>query len=71
MTNRELCELLNDENRKISLKEFQEILYQFKEDCMNETYKLGTDDRNVQFYYGETNAFSIALDLSEHLDIEE
>lgn len=65
MTNAELHEILDDENKKISLKEFRDILWQLKEDCFDEINVKKVSDQ--QFYYGEVNAFYIALDLSEHI----
>ena len=67
MTNAELHEILDDENKKISLKEYRDILFKLKEDCFEQIYKLKVDNFKAQFYYGEVNAFYIALDLSEHI----
>lgn len=71
MNKEELHKILDDENKKISLKEFREILYKLKEDCFDEIHKLDVTNPRAQFYYGETNAFFIVLDLSEHIDLEE
>jgi hypothetical protein len=68
MTNGELHDILDDANKKISLKEFRDILWQLKEDCFNEVHKLGVTNNNTHFYQGEINAFYIALDLSEHIE---
>ena len=62
MTNGELHDILDDENKKISLKEFRNILYELINDCTREAIN------NLSFYQGEINAFYIALDLSEHIE---
>ena len=62
MTNGELHEILDDENKKISMKEFKNILYELIDDCTREATNGG-----LSFYNGEINAFYIALDLSEHI----
>ena len=62
MTNGELHDILDDDNKKISLKEFRNILYELIDDCTRETIS-----GNLQYYQGEINAFYIALDLSEHI----
>lgn len=71
MTKEELHKILDDENKKISFKEYRDILYKLKEDCFEELYKLKVENSKTQFYYGEINAFFIALDLSEHIIEEE
>ena len=68
MTNGELHDILDNENKKISLKEFRYILWQLKEDCVKQVNKLDVKDPLNQRYYGEINAFYIALDLSEHIE---
>ena len=67
MTKLELHEVLDDENKKITVEEFRDIIYRLKEDCFKELYKLKVDSIKAQWYYGEVNAFFIALDLSEHI----
>ena len=68
MTKEELHKILDDENKKITVKEFQDILYRLKEDCFEQVYKLkDCSDIRVQYYNGEINAFYLALDLSEHI----
>ena len=62
MTNGELHDILDDENKKISLKEFRDILYELIDDCTREAIN------NLSFYQGEINAFYISLDLSEHIE---
>lgn len=68
MTNAELNEILNDENKKISLKEFREILWQLKEDCFEKCWECEIGEYKQGYYSGEENAFYIALDLSEHIE---
>lgn len=63
MTNAELHDILDDENKKISLKEFRNILYELIDDCTREA-----TNGDLSFYNGEINAFYIALDLSEHIE---
>jgi hypothetical protein len=67
MTTAELHEILDDENRKITLKEYQEILYQLKSDVIHTlaNSKVSTDEE--RWYAGEMNGFQLALDLSEHI----
>ena len=67
MTNGELHDILDDENKKISLKEFRNVIYKVINSCASELGK----EKNImarQFYNGEINAFYIALDLSEHIE---
>lgn len=74
MTTAELHEILDDENRKITLKEYQEILYQLKWDVNDEICKLAKEDvthPTIKWYNGEMNGFQLALDLSEHIKEEQ
>lgn len=72
MTNGELHDILDDENKKISLKEFRDILWKLKEDSLHEAYKLSyLMHPTAKYYCGEVNAFYIALDLSEHIEDED
>lgn len=67
MTNGELHDILDDENKKISLKEFRDVIYKVINSCVSELGK----EKNImarQFYNGEINALYIALDLSEHIE---
>lgn len=64
MTNAELHEILDDENKKISLKEFRNILYELINDCVIESTR---EIDRMFFNSGQINAFYIALDLSEHI----
>lgn len=69
MTNEGLHKILDDEDKKISLKEFKEIIYDMKRDCDREAYlaSAARDIYRMGFYAGEQNAFYLALDLSEHI----
>lgn len=74
MTTAELHKILGDENRKLSLDELKQVIYEMKQDAFNEFGKslerksLNRQDiRNIGFYDGEQNAFQIVLDLLEHL----
>lgn len=73
MTVAELHKILDDKNKKITLKEYQEILYQLKWDVQNEICKLTKEDAKhpkLRWYTGEMNGFQLALDLSEHIKEE-
>ena len=71
MTNGELHDILDDENKKISLKEFRDILWQLKEDSFNEMNKRDATNPHSLRYSGQINAFYIALDLSKHVEESE
>lgn len=72
MTTAELHQILDDENKKITLKEYQEILFQLKRDTIEEQVKyIRGNDLKYSWYNGEMNAFGLALDLSEHIKGEE
>lgn len=74
MTIAELHQILDDENKKITLKEYQEILYQLNWDVQNEIWKLTKEDvthPNIKWYNGEMNGFQLALSLSEHIGEKE
>jgi len=72
MTTAELHKILDEENKTISLKEYQEILYKLKNDTIScatrEEFELQKQTPKYHWYHGETNAFEIALDLSEHIN---
>ena len=75
MTTADLHKILDDENRKLSLDELKQVIYEMKQDAFNEYAKAieaksqkRQDIRNIGFYSGEQNAFQILLDLLEHLD---
>lgn len=68
MTVVELHQILDDENKKITLKEYQEILFKLKWDAVSEVSKLPIEQMNrFSWYNGEVNGFQLALDLSEHI----
>lgn len=70
MTTAELHQILDDENKKITLKEYQEILYQLNWDVQSEICKLTKEDithPEIKWYNGEMNGFQLALSLSEHI----
>lgn len=68
MTFEELHEVLDDEARKISLNELENMIYAMKQDCINEQYKRDMGSPLYQYYNGEANAFYICLKLLEHID---
>lgn len=75
MTTSDLHKILDDENRKLSLDELKQVIYELKQDCFGEYAKLleiKTIDRkrirDLGFYEGEQNAFQICLDLLEHFE---
>lgn len=69
MTFQELHEILDNEHRKLSKKELEQVIYELKQDCFNELYgdEMLSIEQN-RYYMGESNAFQICLDLLEHLD---
>ena len=73
MTTNELHDILDDENRKLSLNELREVIYQLKTDVINKAYEY-SGRTNMEacykhgFYTGEQNAFYLVLDLLEHLE---
>ena len=64
MTPNELQAILQS-NKKLTLKEVQEIIWNLKNDCALKTYEdeIIKDKRKTGFYNGEVNAFYICLDL--------
>lgn len=71
MTNEQLHQILDDENRKLTVDELKEVIYQLKNDCLNEQSKPRSknDCWKTHFYLGEVNAFYICLDLLAHINI--
>lgn len=67
MTFTDLHKILDDENRKLSLDELKQVIYELKQDCFNEQIREVINGRNYYYYGGEQNAFQICLDLLEHL----
>ena len=77
MTTAELHEILDNENRKLTVAELKQVIYELKQDAFNELSKIldkksldRQDIRNLGFYDGEQNAFQIVLDLFERLGEE-
>lgn len=71
MTNAELHEILDDENRKLTADDLKEVVYQLKQDCWGEYYKesekANANNINLITYSAEATGFQICLDLLEHL----
>ena len=68
MTAKELQNICRS-SKKLTIEEVQDILWELKEDCFNETLKdlkKGQED----FYYGEINAFYICLNRLEKVEGE-
>lgn len=79
MTTAELHLILDDENKKLSVKELKEVIYELKQDCEKndiivlDNYSSGKCVRETyiadsRYYMGEQNAFHIALMLLDHLE---
>lgn len=65
MTPYELRAIL-DSDKKITINELCEIIYELKQDCINESHRLtmeNIENCDIRFYDGEVNAFYICLDL--------
>lgn len=67
MTTADLHKILDDENRKLSLAELKQVIYEMEQDCFAEAQQHDADSRENSYYYGEGNGFQIVLDLLEHL----
>ncbi len=82
MTIDEIYEILDNEDRTISLSELKQALYELKNDCTREGQKhldaaldadktdldtIRKEFENYKYYMGESNAFQICLDLIQHL----
>ena len=79
MTASELYEILSKDDKKFSIKELKQVVYELKQDALKESRNLVSKWANAPkhsedyvhrsgFYNGEVNAFQIALDLLEHLE---
>lgn len=68
MTTTELHKILDDDNKKLSLAELKQVVYELKQDCFEQMCKFEPQNREYQFYGSEQNAFQIVLDLLEHFD---
>lgn len=79
MTYKELHEILDNKDKKLTKEELQSVIYKLKSDTLAESQKYidsitKNDKQGISqygFYMGESNAFQIALDLLEHLYIKE
>lgn len=80
MTTEQLHDILDDANRKLTIDELKQIIYELKLDTSGEynkefdaaqealtLYLTHKHEKLMHFYSGETNAFQICLDLLEHL----
>lgn len=71
MTTLDLQNILMDEKRVITLKELKQCVYEMRCDVMDQlAYADFPDDRrqwHFGYYTGENNAFTIVLDLLDHL----
>ena len=54
-------------SKKLTIEEVQDILWELKEDCFNETLKDLKKEQEC-FYDGEINAFHICLNLLEKVE---
>lgn len=66
MTAKELQNIYSS-SKKLTIEEVQDILWELKEDCFNETLK-DIKESKENFYYGEINAFYICLNLLEKVE---
>ena len=74
MTTSELHEILDDENRKITVNELRSIIDLMRHDVLDEQYKClkertTSGELRAQWYCGEENAFYIILQLMDHLEV--
>lgn len=75
MTTKELHDILDNEDRKLSPSELKAIIYQLKNDVLHEAYEYSARTNKMAcykygYYMGEQNAFYLVLDLLEHLKRE-
>ena len=73
MTTNELHDILDDENKKLSLKEIREVIHQLENVVIQKAYEYCSrtneqENYKYGFYMGEVNAFILVLDLLEHLE---
>lgn len=69
MTTGELHLILDDENKKLSLNELSNIIYELEQDVYDEALKFDNDNCKHHYYMGEENAFHICLMLLTHLKV--
>ena len=75
MTKSELFAILDNEDKKYTLSELQNIIYELETDCVQMGYEvnrkpfkdLHSEYYNKGYYNGEQNAFRLCLRLLEHL----
>ena len=75
MTKSELFVILDNEDKKYTLSELQNIIYELETDCMEmgcqtnrKPFKdLKSEYYNKGYYNGEQNAFYLCLRLLKHL----
>lgn len=68
MTVEQLHDILDHKDKKLSINELCQVIYELK----NDTLMYGNNEQErvlKQYYYGESNAFQIVLDLLEHLEV--
>ena len=72
MTFGQLHEILDNPTKKLTKTELCQVLYELKQDCMDEAHRVYDPDdmHEYQYYMGEVNAFYLCLDLLEHLEVE-
>lgn len=70
MTFEELHKILDDKDRKLSIEELKQVVFELKQDTFNELIKCEVCSKHYKFYEGEQNAFQIVLDLLEHLELK-
>ena len=76
MTTEELHVILDDENKKLSIKEMREVIHQLENDVIQKAYEYCSrtnkqENYKYGFYMGEVNAFILVLDLLKHLEEKE
>lgn len=67
MTFTDLHKILDDENRKLSLDELKQVIYEMKQDSLNKCFDGKNSITEALITNGKINAFQIVLDLLEHL----
>lgn len=70
MTTTELHEILDDENRKLSLAELKQVIYELKQDSLDKCFDGKNSITEALITNGKISAFQIVLDLLEHLGEE-
>lgn len=76
MTKEELYEIFNKKNKKYTLKEIKQIIYEFKEICTEASLGYAKEKKNERitvnnnFHMGEAGAYDICLYLLDHLETD-